>query len=202
MCNAWNHRPGCSCGWGGGNYTSDKTLISKQIFFNIRKIIPTYNSFVNPNASCPVCGESVFFYQSPFGGRVFFDELGPPWPKHGCTNSQSTPNKPAPTINNKTRKYSWIKNGWNPFIISNRYNHDKNSLRIEGEYKQKKITIYLNKKHIKERDEFLISPNTIAHIKKVTDDEYRISFIFGVDKNKCITAYRYPSMITNQKNHP
>ena len=40
-----------------------------------------------PNASCPVCGASVFFYQSPYGGRVFFDSLGPPWPKHACTTS-------------------------------------------------------------------------------------------------------------------
>lgn len=29
----------------------------------------------------------MFFYQSPFGGKVFFDELGPPWPKHPCTDS-------------------------------------------------------------------------------------------------------------------
>src|SRR5688572_22851308 len=46
----------------------------------------SYESFVNPNASCPVCGERVFFYQSILGGRVFFDELGPPWPKHPCTD--------------------------------------------------------------------------------------------------------------------
>jgi len=47
----------------------------------------TYPSYVNPNAHCPVCGAEVFFYQSPYGGRVFFDELGPPWPKHPCTDN-------------------------------------------------------------------------------------------------------------------
>jgi hypothetical protein len=55
-------------------------------------------SYVNPNAHCPVCGETVFFYQNPFGGRVFFDDLGWPWPKHGCTDntkSQAGPVKPA-----------------------------------------------------------------------------------------------------------
>jgi len=41
--------------------------------------------FVQPNADCPVCGSPVFFYQNQFGSRVFFDELGPPWPKHPCT---------------------------------------------------------------------------------------------------------------------
>lgn len=44
-------------------------------------------SYVNPNAHCPVCGEKVWFYQSPYGGRVFFDNLGWPWPKHRCTDN-------------------------------------------------------------------------------------------------------------------
>lgn len=43
--------------------------------------------FVFPNAECPVCGASVFFYQNGYGSRVYFDELGPPWPKHPCTAS-------------------------------------------------------------------------------------------------------------------
>jgi hypothetical protein len=46
-------------------------------------------SFTIPNARCPVCFASVFFYRSPEGGRVFFDELGPPWPKHPCTDQSS-----------------------------------------------------------------------------------------------------------------
>lgn len=44
-------------------------------------------SYVNPNAHCPVCGERVFYYQSPYGGRVFFNDLGWPWEKHGCTDN-------------------------------------------------------------------------------------------------------------------
>jgi hypothetical protein len=44
--------------------------------------------FVNPNARCPVCGDPVFYYQNAFGSRVFFDELGPPWPKHPCTDQK------------------------------------------------------------------------------------------------------------------
>ena len=42
---------------------------------------------VRPNAKCPVCGAPVYFYQNEFGSRVFFDELGPPWPKHPCTDN-------------------------------------------------------------------------------------------------------------------
>lgn len=44
-------------------------------------------TFVNPNAECPVCGERVFFYQNRFGSRVYFDDLGKPWPKHPCTDN-------------------------------------------------------------------------------------------------------------------
>lgn len=42
--------------------------------------------FINPNADCPVCGLPVFFYQNEHGSRAYFDELGPPWPKHPCTD--------------------------------------------------------------------------------------------------------------------
>lgn len=42
---------------------------------------------IAPNARCPVCGAEVFFYSNEFGSRVFFDDLGPPWPKHPCTDT-------------------------------------------------------------------------------------------------------------------
>lgn len=43
-----------------------------------------FASFTTPNATCPVCGESVFYYENSYGSKVWFDELGPPWPIHGC----------------------------------------------------------------------------------------------------------------------
>ena len=45
------------------------------------------SSYLNPNARCPVCLAVVYFYQSPHGGRVYFDDFGWPWPKHECTDS-------------------------------------------------------------------------------------------------------------------
>lgn len=51
-----------------------------------------------PNAKCPVCGERVHFRQLDNGGRVYFDALGPPWPKHPCTdNSFAASSIVAPT---------------------------------------------------------------------------------------------------------
>lgn len=98
MCNAWNHPPDCCCGWGGdgqvggfggygyggGRGSSFRTTFEGEVF---EFPFVTYPSYVNPNARCPVCGADVYFYQSPYGGRVFFDDLGPPWPKHPCTDN-------------------------------------------------------------------------------------------------------------------
>ena len=36
---------------------------------------------------CPSCSDRVFFFQCDCGSRVFFDELGEPWPLHDCYTS-------------------------------------------------------------------------------------------------------------------
>lgn len=96
MCNANNHPPGCSCGWGGvwyGSAHDDAAWLfnrappprklgrQKGTFGALAGIVTV------PNSRCPVCGATVFYYESPYGGRVFFDALGPPWPKHPCTDN-------------------------------------------------------------------------------------------------------------------
>jgi hypothetical protein len=94
MCNAWNHSLSCRCGWGGeghlGRSHGSTLSVVNHSFFTLNRTARNgghLTSFVNPNARCPVCGDQVFFYQSPEGGRVFFDELGHPWPKHPCTDN-------------------------------------------------------------------------------------------------------------------
>jgi hypothetical protein len=47
--------------------------------------------WISPNARCPVCGAAVYFYGNQNGSRVFFDDLGPPWPKHPCTDNGTVP---------------------------------------------------------------------------------------------------------------
>jgi hypothetical protein len=51
------------------------------------KPFSSVESYTYPNAGCPVCGANVFFYQNVHGSRVFFDDLGWPWPKHVCTDN-------------------------------------------------------------------------------------------------------------------
>lgn len=38
---------------------------------------------------CRHCGDDVFFFSCTCGSRVFFDELGWPWPEHDCAFSRS-----------------------------------------------------------------------------------------------------------------
>ncbi|MDF3419992.1 hypothetical protein HKX23_16710 [Sulfitobacter sp. KE29] len=101
-----NHYPWCTCGWcvGGGNRNGGGANAAPVI----KPLRPAYSEyekhqatqtlkgygatsysrcFVNPNASCPVCGQPVYFYANENGSRVFFDELGKPWAKHPCTDN-------------------------------------------------------------------------------------------------------------------
>lgn len=80
-CNAHNHSPLCDCGWGGTNYNNSRS--EPKVDWSKAK------SHTIPNAHCPICSASVFFYRSPDGGTVFFDSLGPPWPKHSCTSNDA-----------------------------------------------------------------------------------------------------------------
>jgi ssDNA-binding Zn-finger/Zn-ribbon topoisomerase 1 len=105
MCNGFNHPPGCTCGWGGvwygGTGDSDTWLFNRPLYHprKLGRQEGTYQSisrgYTQPNARCPVCGQRVYFYASPYGGRVFFDDLGPPWPKHPCTDHTLSAPQPA-----------------------------------------------------------------------------------------------------------
>ena len=96
----YNHYPDCTCGWcvkTGGNYVDyiDRNHLRRKMAedtatrqlrdHGVREFLSA--CFVIPNARCPVCGQQVYYYQNEFGSRVFFDDLGPPWPKHPCTDN-------------------------------------------------------------------------------------------------------------------
>lgn len=134
MCNAWNHPVNCRCGWGGdghlgkaaGVFTSVSTSPDSNASWAQAKYRAEAAGYTNPNARCPVCRASVYFYESPDGGRVYFDELGPPWPKHPCTinrgNGSAVTNVPAelskalPHAGGTSRRYQWQADQWLPFV--------------------------------------------------------------------------------------
>ena len=86
MCNAWNHPPGCMCGWGGvghlGRRYGGYSYYSKPTWY--REFEDPGTTKLTHPTECWDCGESVFFHRDENGGCVLFDRLGPPWPVHSC----------------------------------------------------------------------------------------------------------------------
>lgn len=153
-----------------------------------------HSGYVNPNAYCPVCGATVFFYQSPLGGRVFFDALGPPWPKHPCTDNSSiprfVPGKPhQPKQNIEGPHYTWETEGWSPFFISVVAEVDRFTLRINGEYNGKDTTIYVRKIDNLRGSDNPISKDCIAHLKEAGDGSFKLSFIAIYGTDHTISAF-------------
>lgn len=81
MCNAWNHHPGCTCGFGGERPPTESE-IARSRPAGTRSLWGYSDDFCRPT-NCPECGASVYFVRHN-GGSVWLDELGSPWPKHGC----------------------------------------------------------------------------------------------------------------------
>lgn len=87
-CNGHNHAPDCDCDFRGGHGRTSLTPLWPYPWF--RNPSPD-----QPNGKCPVCRKPVFFVRPQNGGSVYFDSLGPPWPKHPCM-VQASLQKKAP----------------------------------------------------------------------------------------------------------
>lgn len=108
LCNAWNHDASCTCGFGGEGHRGDGNIGGwggpRMRLGASANVLPTHaiaRQFTVQSAgtggwstevrepctvptSCPCCGAAVYFHTNGYGDAVFFDELGPPWPKHPC----------------------------------------------------------------------------------------------------------------------
>ncbi len=91
MCNAMNHRVGCTCGWGGeghlGRGGGPSYSYNAQPRWQPQATWRGWTRDDGPNAICPVCGASVYFVRPQNGGSIWLDVKGPPWPKHPCMDS-------------------------------------------------------------------------------------------------------------------
>ncbi len=178
MCNAWNHPPSCMCGWGGEGHAGRRTSSSSDNHW-VPPINLSYESFTNPNASCPVCGSPVFFYRSPEGGSVFFDELGPPWPKHPCTNNSSVPARLSRYQDiQPSRKIDWRNKGWAPMELRFEFPVDKYFCRIHGIWKGSEIDLYVRKSAlVKLGKKAEIQSRTLAHLHLLREGTYELSIL-------------------------
>ncbi len=209
MCNAYNHLVDCTCGFGGIGHAGRRRPGAStphsfsSIFEFIPRITQTYESYVNPNAKCPKCGALVFFYQSPAGGRVFFDELGPPWPKHPCTDNSSIPVKlDTATIlamqGTRSLTFEWQRNGWSPFFVSVVSRIDGLTYQLKGEFQGDHLTIFVNEKLNRFGDAKVITNDIIAFLKKTRGEHYSISLITKSEWS--VRASAFSSLIEARRN--
>ena len=196
MCNAWNHPANCRCGFGGEGHAGRTSLgAGSHYFHGVPRILRAYESYVNPNARCPVCGAAVFFYQSPDGGRVFFDELGPPWPKHPCTDRNSTPARLDPSSIDPKAMPDWKQEGWTPFFMTDAMEWDGLVYKLKGTLEESSITIYVRKDAcplITSRDDF--KHDTIAFIRSTAGDSFELSLLSRLGIDATISAFSSLSM--------
>lgn len=174
--------------------------ISKGIKIRPKQVI-NHDSYTNPHARCPKCGEEVFYYQSASGGRVFFDELGPPWPKHPCTDNPNISKKVIISSSNKKhgntegKKYGWQKAGWEPFYtLKIEQVHNDKYLSCHGLYKGKEIVIYIKNKVSFDRS----SP---IHLRIRDNESYDMSTISVVGEGQPVDERKYIAYKTLQLAH-
>ena len=182
MCNAWNHPPNCRCGWGGDGHTG-KRLDGNNYNQWVPPLDFSFESYTRPNASCPTCGQPVFFYCSPDGGRVFFDELGPPWPKHPCTDEASAPAR-FRNKNHNNFKYEyeidsqWIRDGWIPIQLRHDVEIDKYFIRLHVIYRNEETDFYLRKSALTAYGKkLLVKSNLPAHLKETSVGVFELSML-------------------------
>lgn len=131
--------------------------------------------YVNPSARCPICGASVYFYKSPFGGKVYFERLGPPWPKHPCTSGSA--------ISKKTHAFpAWQEDSWLP--LTHATIREESAVRqiysISGVVTNRECSFFF-------RSEEIVMAEVIR-IKKIARGKFSISLLdFNtLDKTWCI----------------
>lgn len=166
------------------NNESASSTPSVICYSGIAKIEQNYYSFVNPNATCPVCGKPVYFYQSEFDGRVFFDELGPPWSKHPCTDSSSVPQRLVFKASVDI-EYNWQSENWIPLFIKRIQIIDKVSIQVFAELNYEEISLYVKNYD----DSRLISINNIAQIRE--EQGFYIISMPKQQESLDIRAFRY-----------
>ena len=92
MCNAFNHPKSCRCGWGGDGHQGQPSLHWDDAWSKRLPNTPWHVSIEDfcRKTTCPICGSDNVYFVRHNGGSVWFDQLGLPWPKHGCFDTQAT----------------------------------------------------------------------------------------------------------------
>jgi hypothetical protein len=178
MCNAANHSLSCDCGFGGdtggggwhwGSVQNFRQHYTASSFGWAKDHGGTVESYVNPNAHCPVCGCPVFFYRSPYNGRVFFDSLGWPWPKHHCTDNRGEPQRTTRSSleADPPQDPVWREDGWSA-LLSPRVSSGVERSGIRGDCENDFVDLILPRGTRIDRDTPILLRPVLPHLKEAT----------------------------------
>lgn len=79
MCNAYNHPPGCNCGFGGGRGSKGGSKGGRP-----SSNVDLYAQPKTQPIKCWWCSSSVYYHTNGYGDSVLFNSLGYPWQIHEC----------------------------------------------------------------------------------------------------------------------
>lgn len=178
---------------GGSRPTKLEILTPATMKFDAPK------SYVNPNAKCPVCSQRVFFFQSENGGRVFFDDLGWPWPKHGCTDRAATQKNQtiyAPTEQSSRTGQHWSKS----FVFFKLLHLYHKGVRLQLRLKEIPANFvgilraaFLNTEH-----SYLVSESELDRAK-VSQIDFRNAHSFLISKVDALSSRPYIHFVSASK---
>ena len=171
-----NHPRCCACG-----FCQPRGLAKdSQVTTDLVSVVGARHSYTVPIA-CPICGDAVFLYQSEHGGRAFFDELGPPWPKHPCTDRARAVQPAASVATDQSlpsRRYSWQEAGWLPVtdVIVESAGSDRALLR--GRLNSQLLTIYIPiTTVVAGTDPVAEIANSPIHARRTVDGAFELAFL-------------------------
>lgn len=178
MSNGHNHSTDCAC-----SFCDPKRAVFRsemQASMNFGTEIRISRSCVlshTPNANCPECNDPVFFYQNERGSRVFFDELGPPWPKHPCTDSGQFVPFAAKQVDAKSS--SACNAGWSVVELLNVTKTSTGQYRFDLKLNASgSIPLFINSYDVEVRANLkLLSNESICFLKQESKGIYSISLL-------------------------
>lgn len=183
-----NHPSYCSCGFCQSRGQANENQVTTDLI----SVVGKPYSYTIP-IPCPICGSAVFLYQSEHGGKVFFDELGPPWSKHPCTNRARAAPLTASDQPLPTRRYAWQEAGWLPVTDVRVERISSTHLRLSGTHNAQLLTVYI------QVTTFPASADPVAeivhspiHARKTVDGALELAFLTQDLRPGLIEAFTQP----------
>ena len=186
-----NHPVCCAC-----RFCQPRGLAKEsQVTTDLISVVGTPHSYTTPIA-CPICGDAVFLYQSEHGGRVFFDELGPPWPKHPCTDGARAVQSTASVATDQslpTRRYSWQEAGWLPVTDVIVESAGSDHVRLRGKRNSQLLTIYIPATTVAAgADPVAEIANSPRHARRTVDGAFELAFLTQDLRPRLIKVFAQP----------